>query len=247
MSTLDLIEIVKNIFVRMMKLFHRPKKALLFILSTCFATIVFFLYYTTVNVLLGLRQAYITNILQRVHYNSNCNHDYVHILQDLNKLKQIPSNLTWSKVPQNHTQKCIGPFKHSCIGQCREKKIVFKEGTEEYGNLFVKPDFDSIANMESLVKYIDLFHRIRDTISKNGDVSITSNATKIIASKAYSSHCSITFVGDSSSSDMVPGFIRSLIEIGYDLQGCDGNLGGTNPKYFDHVRFDGICFSLLRS
>jgi hypothetical protein len=53
-------------------------------------------------------------------------------------ISEIPKNLTWTNVSQYEilqTPKCLGPFKHCCIGQCRQEEPDFD--TADFRDLLI--------------------------------------------------------------------------------------------------------------
>jgi hypothetical protein len=122
-------------------------------------------------------------------------------------IEQLPSNLTWVPIPSAERQhRCTaGPFQHCCIGQCPQAQFVIKPGIKAYDGLFVQPTAPNmnITDMRGLLTVLDRIVRHLNL-----------------------PWCTLWFVGDSLSSDHAIAAICQLMQLGYEISGCNLVFGG---------------------
>lgn len=135
-------------------------------------------------------------------------HHLTHLLQE------IPNNLSWKPVTPTERESwswANQSLMRCHIGQCRRPAMLWEEQTPEWDGLFVKPDMEDMATMETTLEYLHYFveqKKMEREGMKHPKKKGQHEAEPIDG-------CTIWFIGDSTTQDQASGAICALSHLGY--------------------------------
>lgn len=155
-------------------------------------------------------------------------------------LTEIPDSLPWKPVPQNEreqTPTCSNSSSRCCIGQCRKPRVKIMEGTQEFDDLFLKPDMEGLVSMTGLLEFLHFFveqKRLERRVSLMGNDENTNSANEGMLPDVIDSQqqqppppitdtddiypwCTLWFIGASTTQDQARAAVCKLSSLGYEI------------------------------